>query len=382
MIPVWPLLLLLLSASSRTADASPPLQARSIPNASRRLLRAQSEHSIVLQPRLAAADVLAMARARRFPPRPRRGYRRRPTCSLGRTGSAPTPFHPEEGRGLNGSSAAAADVTPSRPRWAAPCSPTSTYVVTVGLLGTPAVAQPRPCTSTRAARSRGCSAARAPPRYDRPGHVRHVTCSPYPCGSAACRALGAVSSSDKLTLTPAYAVDGFRFGCSHADPLFSALTAGLLGLSGGALSLVGHTAEKAFSYCLPPTERHSGFLTLRDKIGNIDAYYAVRLQGIMVAGRRLHVPPSVFAAGSVVDSGTVITRLPATANRALQAAFSEEMRMYPRVAPTNDFDMCFNLSGAGDVKLPSVALVFEGGATVELDPSGILFGGCLAFYST
>ena len=84
----------------------------------------------------------------------------------------------------------------------------------------------------------------------------------------------------------------------------------------------------------------------------------------------------------------VITQLPPTAYRALRAAFREEMRMrmYPRVAPTNDFDTCFNLSGAGagddGVKLPSVALVFDRGATVELHPSGILYDGCLAFYSS
>jgi len=202
-------------------------------------------------------------------------------------------------------------------------------------------------------------------------------------------------SSDKLTLTPAHAVRGFRFGCSHADPLITDRTAGLLGLGGGVVSLVGQTAEKAFSYCLPPTEAHSGFLTLgapprasaasrfvvtpMHRVVNASTFYGVLLQGIAVAGRRLNVPRSVFAAGSVVDSGTVITQLPPTAYRALRAAFREEMRMrmYPRVAPTNDFDTCFNLSGAGagddGVKLPSVALVFDRGATMELHPSGILY---------
>jgi hypothetical protein len=43
------------------------------------------------------------------------------------------------------------------------------------------------------------------------------------------------------------------------------------------------------------------------------------------------------------------------------------------------FDTCFNMSGVGDSKVPSVGLVFEQGATVELDRSGIMLNNCLAF---
>lgn len=296
------------------------------------------------------------------------------------------------------------------------------YTVTVGL-GTPAVTQTvlfdtgsdvswvqcRPCPVQRCHRQRDAV-------FD---PARSATYSAFSCSSATCLRLGrAVAngcsgsqcqyivkygdgsnstgtySSDKLTLTPAHTVDGFRFGCSHANQ-FSYRTAGLIGLGGGALSLVTQTAEKAFSYCLPPTASHSGFFTLgvphvsssrfvvtpMHKIGNIATYYSVLLQGITVAGKQLDVPPSVFSAGSVMDSGTVLTQLPQTAYRALQAAFKKEMRMYPRVAPKNGLDTCFNVSG-GDVKLPSVALVFDRGATVELDKSGIISKGCLAFAST
>ncbi|KAG2609035.1 hypothetical protein PVAP13_4KG017938 [Panicum virgatum] len=61
------------------------------------------------------------------------------------------------------------------------------------------------------------------------------------------------------------------------------------------------------------------------------------------------------------------------------------MRMYPRraVPPAALLDTCFNLTGVGgDVKVPSVSLVFERGATVELDRSGIIRHGCLAFASS
>ncbi|KAL6606523.1 hypothetical protein ACP70R_042176 [Stipagrostis hirtigluma subsp. patula] len=124
-------------------------------------------------------------------------------------------------------------------------------------------------------------------------------------------------------------------------------------------------------------------VTPMHKIDGIDTYHGVRLQGIAVAGRRLHVPPSAFAAGTVMDSGTVITRLPPKAYRELRAAFRKEMRTYQRATPpAKIFDTCFNLTGVvGDVKVPAVALVFDRGATMELDPSGIILDGCLAFAS-
>ena len=161
---------------------------------------------------------------------------------------------------------------------------------------------------------------------------------------------------------------------------------------------MSQAAAKAFSYCLPPTASYSGFLTLGAppraassrfavtpmyRSGSADPFYLVRLRGIAVAGRRLRVPPSAFRAGAVMDSGTIVTRLPPKAYRALRAAFRKEMRMHPRraVPRSSLLDTCFNLTG-GDVKVPSVSLVFERGATVELDPSGIIRRGCLAFASS
>ncbi|CAN6171603.1 unnamed protein product [Urochloa humidicola] len=341
-------------------------------------------------------------------------------------------------RHLNGSAAAAADLERGGdvtvPTTLGTSLGSDEYMVTVGL-GTPAVTQTVIMDTGSDVSWVQCRPCPVPA----PCHLQKdsvfnptasATYSAFPCSSSACRRLGravfngcsglsaplcqyvvnyadgsnsnGTYSSDKLMLTAAYAVDGFRFGCSHADPQFSSIrAAGLIALGGGALSLVAQTGEKAFSYCLPPTASHSGFLRLgvphvsssrfvvtpMHSIGGIKTYYGVLLQGIVVNGRRLDIPPSVFGAGSVVDSGTVVTQLPLTAHRALQVAFRKEMMrmgMHPPVAPKNGFDTCYNLTTGGDLKssLPSVALVFDRGATVELDPSGIIFDGCLAFDST
>ncbi|TVU34017.1 hypothetical protein EJB05_15838, partial [Eragrostis curvula] len=76
-------------------------------------------------------------------------------------------------------------------------------------------------------------------------------------------------SFDTLTLgpKPSLVVQGFAFGCSHDESgmNFYGQTDGIIGLGGGAMSLVSQisgTFGSAFSYCLPPTPATSGFLTL------------------------------------------------------------------------------------------------------------------------
>ncbi|KAM0824269.1 hypothetical protein ACQ4PT_070314 [Festuca glaucescens] len=112
------------------------------------------------------------------------------------------------------------------------------------------------------------------------------------------------------------------------------------------------------------------------------ALYVVRLQAITVAGQQLSVPPTIFAAGSVMDSRAPITRLPPTAYQALRSAFRSRMTMYRAAPPKEHLDTCYDFTGVSSIRLPKIALVFDRNAAVELDPSGVLFDGCLAFTST
>lgn len=262
------------------------------------------------------------------------------------------------------------------------------------------------------------------------------TYAPFPCSSPICRQLGPYANgctgagntgqcqyrvqypdgsatsgtyiSDVLTITPTPAgvVSGFRFGCSHAlqrPEVFSNTTAGIMSLGRGAQSLSSQTKGTyghVFSYCVPPTSSHSGFFVLgvpriaasryvltpmlSSKL--VPSMYLVRLHAIDVGGQRLAVPPMVFAAGAVMDSRTLFTRLQPTAYSALRAAFRAQMGAYRLAAPKGPLDTCYDFTGVRTVRLPKVALVFDsrsnGGAAVELDPSGVLFNSCLAFAST
>ncbi|TVU28101.1 hypothetical protein EJB05_19610, partial [Eragrostis curvula] len=247
------------------------------------------------------------------------------------------------------------------------------------------------------------------------------TYSPFSCSSGACTQLGSegsgCSSSSQCQYTVNYgdgssttgtyssdtlklgsdSVESFQFGCSNVESGFNDQTDGLMGLGGGAQSLVSQTAGtfgKAFSYCLPTISGSSGFLTLGAGTSSgfvktqmlrsqqVPTFYGVRLQAIRVGGNQLNVPSSVFSGGAIMDSGTIITRLPQTAYSALSSAFKDAMKQYPSAPSSGILDTCFDFSGQSSVTIPTVELVFSGGAAVNLDSDGIILDNCLAFAAT
>ncbi|CAM0912354.1 unnamed protein product [Alopecurus aequalis] len=266
---------------------------------------------------------------------------------------------------------------------------------------------------------------------------RSSTAAAVRCGSRACRALGTYGNgcsnksnnsageckylieysdhretagtymTDTLTISPGTTFLNFRFGCSHAvRGNFSTQTSGTMSLGAGRQSLLSQTARafgNAFSYCVPQPSA-SGFLSLGGPVdGGAGASssssfattpllrnanlinptnYVVRLQGIAVAGRRLNVPPVVFSGGTIMDSSALVTQLPPpppTAYRALRLTFRNALRAYTRRDPMANLDTCYDFMGFTNVTVPTVSLVFQGGAVVELDPLAVLLDGCLAF---
>ncbi|KAF0935630.1 hypothetical protein E2562_035082 [Oryza meyeriana var. granulata] len=302
------------------------------------------------------------------------------------------------------------------------------YVISVGL-GTPAVKQTMTIDTGSDVSWVQCKPCPTPPCHAQTGSLfdptKSSTYAAFSCAAAECTQHGqqgngcsansecqygvqygdgsstnGTYSRDTLTLSGSGAIKSFQFGCSHAESGFKDQTDGLMGLGGGAQSLVSQTAAtygKSFSYCLPPTSGSSGFLTLGGPSGGgasgfvttrmlrsrqIPTFYGARLQDIAVGGKQLGLSPTVFSAGSVVDSGTIITRLPPTAYSALSSAFKDGMKQYRPAPPRSILDTCFDFTGQSKVAIPTVALVFSGGAAIDLDANGIMFGNCLAFTST
>ncbi|CAL2233593.1 unnamed protein product [Prunus armeniaca] len=213
-----------------------------------------------------------------------------------------------------------------------------------------------------------------------------------------------VFGCEKLTLTPTDVFEGFLFGCGlDNEGLFSG-SAGLLGLGRSSISLVEQSANKYnrfFSYCLPSTSSSTGHLTFGDggspngvkftklitssQSESAASFYGLDLAGINVGGSQLSIAPSVFSSsGTIIDSGTVITRLPATAYAVLRGAFQEAMKNYTLTMGYSLLDTCYDFSGLDTVSYPKIAFVFGDGLTVDLDATGILIPispsqVCLAF---
>ncbi|KAG2635756.1 aspartyl protease family protein At5g10770-like isoform X2 [Panicum virgatum] len=303
---------------------------------------------------------------------------------------------------------------------------TGNYIVSVGL-GTPkrdfsvvfdtgsdlSWVQCRPCN--------GCY-EQQDPLFD---PAQSSTYAAVPCGDPQCRGLDSWTCAsgsrcryevvygdqsqtdgnlvrDTLALGPSDALQGFVFGCGDDDSGLFGRADGLVGLGRNKVSLASQAAPKygaGFPYCLPSSSGAVGYLSLGGATppnaqftgmvsrGDTPSFYYLNLVGIKVAGRTVGVPEAVFRApGTVIDSGTVITRLPDTAYRALRSAFARFMLKYKRAPALSILDTCYDFTGYTTVQIPSVALVFSGGATVSLDFSGVLYvskvsQACLAFAS-
>ncbi|CAA0831951.1 Eukaryotic aspartyl protease family protein [Striga hermonthica] len=208
-------------------------------------------------------------------------------------------------------------------------------------------------------------------------------------------------SKDKLTITQQDVFPDFLLGCGEKNQGLFGSTAGLLGLGRDPLSFVSQTAAKYgkyFSYCLPSLSSLTGHLAFGKSSSapnNVkftpfagsrgNSFYFVKIVSIYVGGARVPIERSVFqSAGSIVDSGTVITRLPPGAYGPMSAAFQRLMGKYTRTGAYSLLDTCYDLGNATSITIPAVSFVFEGDVEVELAASGILVAVgpstvCLAF---
>ncbi|KAI9070747.1 hypothetical protein K1719_047289 [Acacia pycnantha] len=208
-------------------------------------------------------------------------------------------------------------------------------------------------------------------------------------------------AKEKLTVSATDVFDNFFFGCGQNNQGLFRGIAGLLGLGRNVLSFVEQTAgkyHKMFSYCLPSSSSTVGYIafgggrgssrnvkfTPLSSISRGSSFYGLDFAGITVAGVNLQISASVFSSGTIIDSGTVITRLPPAAYGPLRDAFRKNMSRYPKADPLSILDTCYNLKGYEEVDIPTISLSFGGGVTVELDVTGIFFVAseekvCLAF---
>lgn len=207
------------------------------------------------------------------------------------------------------------------------------------------------------------------------------------CGGGACAfnltygssTIAANLSQDTISLATDI-VPGYTFGCIQKATGNSVPPQGLLGLGRGSLSLLAQTQnlyQSTFSYCLPSFKSLSFSGSLR--LGPIgqpmrikytpllknprrSSLYYVNLLAIRVGRRVVDIPPGALqfnpttGAGTIIDSGTVFTRLVAPAYTAVRDVFRRRVGKNLTVTSLGGFDTCYSVP----IVAPTITLMFSG----------------------
>ncbi|XP_059278858.1 protein ASPARTIC PROTEASE IN GUARD CELL 2-like [Lycium ferocissimum] len=181
-------------------------------------------------------------------------------------------------------------------------------------------------------------------------------------------------------------------GCGHSNRGMFIGAAGLLGLGGGSMSLVGQLGGQtggAFSYCLVTRGSGStGSLEFGREVlpagatwvplirnPRAPSFYYIGMSGLGVGGARVGIPEDSFRlteegdGGVVMDTGTAVTRLPKEAYVAFRDAFIAQTASLPRAPAMSIFDTCYDLNGFVTVRVPTISFFLMGGPILTL-PAG------------
>ncbi|KVH99044.1 aspartyl protease family protein At5g10770 [Cynara cardunculus var. scolymus] len=188
-------------------------------------------------------------------------------------------------------------------------------------------------------------------------------------------------------------IKGFVFGCGRVNSGLFGGASGLMGLGRSLLSLVSQTTDVfggIFSYCLPSaTDSGSGSLILGNGTSDyknfspisytnmlsnpmMPTFYFLNLTGISIGGVSLQ-DPSFGKKELLIDSGTVITRLPPSIYDVFKSEFLNQFSGFPKAPAFSILDTCFNLSGYKEVEIPTIKMHFTNDVKFTIDVSGILY---------
>ncbi|XP_072954678.1 probable aspartic protease At2g35615 [Typha angustifolia] len=171
-------------------------------------------------------------------------------------------------------------------------------------------------------------------------------------------------------------------GCSNDNAgSYQAMDAGILGLSGGSLSLtsqIGNAVGWQFSHCLSLLEGRSqlrigksavlsgGYTPMEDFARKTGFnFYYLTLNDISVEGERLNVPPGTFkrkpdgTGGFFIDSGTALTVLYDEAYSLLVKKLREVIRLKPVEGGSDMPLLCYYGSDKQLGEFPELTFHFE-----------------------
>ncbi|GLJ14253.1 hypothetical protein SUGI_0229090 [Cryptomeria japonica] len=217
--------------------------------------------------------------------------------------------------------------------------------------------------------------------------------------------------SSKTLTVGSQPVEDFVFGCASAARGLTQSTPGLVGFGKDPLSFVSQTGtlyDSTFSYCLPSlfSSAFTGYLTLgKGALSTVQGlkftpllsnalnpyFYYVGSNGISVGEELVSIPTGTLSLdestgrGSIIDSGTVITRLVEPAYNAMRDSFRRQLSNLTMASSTEPFDTCYN-KPSSELGFPHITLHFDDGLDLILPVESTLYPAdeegsvlCLAF---
>ncbi|EAY76625.1 hypothetical protein OsI_04577 [Oryza sativa Indica Group] len=186
-------------------------------------------------------------------------------------------------------------------------------------------------------------------------------------------------------------IDGVVFGCGLQNVGDFSGVSGVIGLGRGNLSLVSQLQVDRFSYHFAPDDSvdtqsfilfgddatpqtsHTLSTRLLASDANPSLYY-VELAGIQVDGKDLAIPSGTFDLRNKDGSGGVflsitdlVTVLEEAAYKPLRQAVASKIGLPAVNGSALGLDLCYTGESLAKAKVPSMALVFAGGAVMELE---------------
>ncbi|XP_047965937.1 aspartic proteinase CDR1-like [Salvia hispanica] len=180
------------------------------------------------------------------------------------------------------------------------------------------------------------------------------------------------------------------FGCGHDnDGTFSQAGSGIVGLGGGAVSIVNQlrsTTGGRFSYCLTLLNANASskisfgsdaVVSGSDVIStplvkkSPDTFYYLTLEGFSVGDKRTEIGSSKAGFGGsveegniIIDSGTTLTFVPQEFYDGVEAALVEAIDAQRTSDPQGTFGLCYRVSGGQGIESPPLTVHFTGADVV------------------
>jgi hypothetical protein len=188
-------------------------------------------------------------------------------------------------------------------------------------------------------------------------------------------------------------VDDVVFGCGLLSAGDLGGVSGVIGLGRGPYSLVSQLQAWRFAYHFAPDDsvegtesfihfgddaapRTTGALSTPLLACTIPAYknlYYVGLSGIQIDGQALAIPRGTFdlqpdgTSGVILSITVPVTFLDEAAYNVVRAALVRKIRLPVADGALLGLDLCYTSQSLAKVKIPAMALVFDGGAVMELE---------------